>query len=212
MTGVYLAEVCLIGLFGAREAPGPTALMVVFLVITAIINFLVDRMFKPLELYLGQDHWREQEVPLLAEEEDIDPDDQEALHVASHNRRLGVNILPKSTANFISSFAESVVSAARSEMKSWLHDPSARAEDEVPSLSESEMDKAYMNPAFTSNTPKLWLARDDAGMSRHEIDETLAKDEIQATDDGAFLDAKNEVQWEKDDFSKVPIFKTPTRY
>lgn len=211
MTGVYLAQVCLIGLFGARKAPGPTAFMIVFLVLTAIVNFLVDRMFKPLELYLGVDHWQEQEVPLLAEEDGISPDDSEELHEAAHNRRLGVQVLPSPFASSISSFAESVVSSAREEMKSWLHEPSARVEDELPSLSETEMDKAYVNPALTSNAPKLWLARDDAGMSKHEI-EQLKGIELSATDDGASLDARNDVVWEKEDFSQVPIFKVPTRY
>lgn len=212
MTGVYLAEVCLIGLFSAKEAAGPTIFMIVLLVLTAIINFLIDRMFKPLELYLGVDHWQEQEVPLLAEEEGISPDDTEALHVAAHNRRLGIQMLPKPTANSISSFADSIISASESQMKSWLHEPSAREDDDLPSISETEMSKAYQNPALTSNTPKLWLVKDDAGMSKHEIEGSLAKDDIQATDDGAWLDAGNRVQWEKDDFEKVPIFKMPVQY
>ncbi|GAB7355588.1 hypothetical protein MBLNU459_g6056t1 [Dothideomycetes sp. NU459] len=214
MTGVYLAELCLMGLFGAREAPGPTAVMSVLLVVTAVINSLLDQMLKTLELYLGVDHWEtEEEVSLLAEEEGISPDDTDAIHVASQNRRLRVHRLPKPTANSILRFTESIVSAAREEIKSWLHDTSAGVEEEeLPSLSESDMDKAYTNPALTSNTPKLWLAKDDAGLIKHEIEESLAKAKIPATDDGAFLDVENKVQWEKDDFSKVPIYKTPVQY
>lgn len=211
MTGVYLAEVCLIGLLSARKAPIQTALVVVLLVVTAVGNFLVDRMLRPLELYLGVDHWQELEVPLLAEEEGIAQDDEEALHIASHNRRLGVQRLPKSTADSLSAFFESIVSDARAQMKSWIHDPAAREDDELPPLGDDEMEKVYLNPALTSKTPKLWLVKDDAGVSKHEIEEN-EKIGIPSMDDGASLDVHNNVQWEKDDFSKVPIFKAPARY
>lgn len=211
MTGVYLAEICLLGLLSARKALGPTVLVVVLLILTAVVNLVVDRMLKPLELYLGVDHWQEEEVPLLAQEEGISEDDADALHIAAHNRRLGLQILPGSLPDILSAFFDSFISASKSQMTSWLHDPAAREGDELPSLPDDEMDKAYLNPALTSKTPKLWLVKDDAGVSKLEIEEN-EKAGIPSTDDAATLDAKGRVQWEKEDFSRVPIFKAPVRY
>src|SRR4051794_13762895 len=60
-TGLYLAEVCMIGLFGASVAPGPLVLMVIFLVFTVLFHVSLNSALDPLLYNLP--------LTLLAEEE-----------------------------------------------------------------------------------------------------------------------------------------------
>lgn len=49
LTGVYVAELCLIGLFGARDATGPSILMTIFFILTIIQHLTVNKYLTPLE-------------------------------------------------------------------------------------------------------------------------------------------------------------------
>lgn len=60
-TGVYLSELCLIGLFGASVAIGPLVLMVIFLVFTVLFHISLNSAVNPLLYNLPQS--------LMAEEE-----------------------------------------------------------------------------------------------------------------------------------------------
>ena len=205
-TGIYLAELSLIGLFGARKAPIQSGLMVALLIITAVFNLILDRMLRPLEILLGVDTWQEQEVPLLAQIDHIPEDDNVALHAASHNRRLGLERIGMENASKLSLFFDSIIESSRSTVTKWLNEPGAQR-DEVEPLGEEELANAFENPAFTSKTPKLWLPRDNAGVSKVEISENEEAG-IQSTDDGAEIDGKGRLQWNHD-FEKVPIWKAP---
>ena len=204
-TGVYLAELSLIGLFGVRKAATQASLMVVLLVATAIVNFALDRMLRPLELYLGKDVWQEQE-PLLAEEDGLPQDDEAALHAASHVRRLGLKKLPDPMPRVLSEFFDSIISASRAKHEAWLYDPSTRNEDHSP-MKEEELKKAYLAPAMTSKLPKLWIPKDDVGVSKQEIEQNEAAG-IPTTDAGAEIDNEGNLHWDHR-FENVPIFSKP---
>jgi len=55
LLGVYIGEVCLLGLFSIRATIGPIILMVILLVFTVIYNIIVHRKLKNLLLYIPQD-------------------------------------------------------------------------------------------------------------------------------------------------------------
>jgi hypothetical protein len=55
LTGVYIAELCLIGLFSLRGAFGPTVLLGILLIVTIVFTILTNRYFAPLEQYLPAD-------------------------------------------------------------------------------------------------------------------------------------------------------------
>ncbi|KAH9831882.1 Extracellular tail, of 10TM putative phosphate transporter [Teratosphaeria destructans] len=208
-TGTYLAELCLIGLLGARKATVQTALMIVLLVLTAIFNLIMDRILRPLELYLGVDVWQEQEVPLLAERDGVHPSDHQGLHAASHGRRLGINKLPGPAPRLLSEYFDAIISSAREQTKDWIHDLSAARGGPEEPPSEDDIDKAYLAPAFTSKTPTLWIPRDPLGASKQEmaINEGLG---IPTTDDAAEVDENGTLHWDHN-FDNVPIFKQPQK-
>jgi calcium permeable stress-gated cation channel len=209
VTGIYLSELCLIGLFGAREAPGPSILMIILLIATIIYHSILNRVLKSVKANIAVNAEGET-VPLLAAEEG------NAENVENHESRrksadIGLSKLPSSISEPIARSVESYIASTRSRIRSWMNDPSARQPEDEVQYSKEEIRTAYLNPALTSRTPKLWLVKDDAGVSAHEIEENEAVG-IAATDEGAFLDSHNRVVWAQDDFGKVPIFKTPVNY
>ncbi|KJX97035.1 DUF221-domain-containing protein [Zymoseptoria brevis] len=204
--GLYLAELCLIGLFGARKATVQTILMIVLLVLTAVANFALDRVLRPLELHLGVDKWSEQEH-LLAEQDNVDPNDEAAAHAASHGRRLGLKKLPNPLPKRLSDLFDSIVSSARAQTHSWLDSADRTADDEVPQLSEEDLAKAYVAPAFTSKTPKLWIPMDPLRVSKEEIRHNEEAG-IPTTDDGAEIDENGKLFWNHN-FEEVPVFSRP---
>lgn len=205
-TGIYLAELCLIGLFSARKASIQTGLIVLLLLITAVVNFLLDRMLRPLELYLGVDVWQEQETE-LAREDGVDENNAAARHAASHGRRLGLKRLPGSGPRIFSDFFDSIVASAREQTESWLEESDSHDEDELGFVKDEDLEKAYKNPALTSKTPKLWIPRDPLGVSKQEIEQNQAEG-LQATDDGAEIDEKGNLHWDHE-FEHVPIWSKP---
>ena len=208
-TGVYLSELCLIGLFGARKAPGPSTLMITLLVATIIYHSAINRVLTSVKANFAISEEGET-IPLLAAEEG---NADNIGHHASQSKSadVGLSRLPSSISEPIARIVESYIASTRDTVKSVMNDPSARIDEDEVHYTEEEMRTAYLNPAMTSKTPKLWLVRDEMGVSKHEIEENEAAG-IVATDEGAFLDSQNRIRWAQDDFSKVPIFKEPVKY
>lgn len=64
-TGVYLSEVCLIGLFGASVAIGPLVLMIVFTIFTVLFHLSLNSALDPLLYNLPQSLMAEEEARRL---------------------------------------------------------------------------------------------------------------------------------------------------
>ena len=193
MTGVYLSELCLFGLFGLSNALGPAALMIVLLHITALYHILVDRYLGPLEKYLSLDKPSADEEGLLS-------------HVRSP--RIPEK-LPLTLLDPFGWLLEPRVFASKDDLRPYLVDPAD--DDDIPHYSDDEVKNAYTNPALTSKIPKVWIPKDAYGVSKNEISEN---DEagMPTTDEGAELDKDGKLIWDQDDFSTVPNFKIPKKY
>lgn len=55
LTGVYVSELCLIGLFGFRNAQGPSIFMTIFFILTVLHHVTVNKYIGPLEKYIPLD-------------------------------------------------------------------------------------------------------------------------------------------------------------
>jgi calcium permeable stress-gated cation channel len=204
-TGLYLAELCLIGLFGVKKAAIQTTLMIVLLVITAVINFVLDRILRPLELYLGVDVWQEEQQQ-YAQEDGINENDDSAVHAAAHGRRLGIKKLPHPAPRVLSDVFDSIITKSREQVENWLAETSAN--EPWPAVPKGEdLEKAYLNPVWTSKVPKLWIPSDHLGVSKQEIEQN-AECDISATDEGAEVDDKGKLHWDHR-FENVPVFSKP---
>src|SRR6195952_1987565 len=61
LTGVYLGEICLIGLFGIAATPGPLICMIAFLIFTILYHFSLNAALDPLLYSLPRSLEAEQE-------------------------------------------------------------------------------------------------------------------------------------------------------
>lgn len=73
-TGIYLSEVCLIGLFGASVAIGPLVLMVVFLIFTIFFHLSLNNAVNPLLYNLPQSLMAEEESRRMTLEASLSPE------------------------------------------------------------------------------------------------------------------------------------------
>jgi hypothetical protein len=209
LTGVYIAELCLIGLFSLRNATGPLIMIAVLFVATAIFNFTTNRWFAPLEQFLPADLALESEndeqAPLLlssAEEGEADALRNTQSNIQRLSNRARV---PSKVVAPIAEFLQPHIFASHTAMKAWLREGDFDADD-APEYSEEDVKKAYLHPAYTSKTPVVWLAKDSMGVSKNEAQENESAG-IKCSDQGAWIDEEGSLKWSVDDFDEIPIFK-----
>jgi hypothetical protein len=213
LTGVYIAELCLIGLFGLRKATGPSIMVGLLFVATVIFNYITNRWFAPLEQYLPFDLALESEddeqAPLLSSAEEGEADTLR--NTESSIQRLSSRTrVPSKVVTPIAQFLQPHIFASHTAMKAWLREGDFDADD-APEYSEEDVKKAYLHPAYTSKTPVVWLAKDNMGVSKNEAQENETEG-IKCSDEGAWIDEKGNLKWSVYDFEEVPIFKKGTRW
>ena len=221
LTGVYISELCLIGLFGARSAAGPTVLMVILLLGTIVYHIIFNRIVGPLEKYppiqfASESAEREEQAPLLAAEEghgqSTDPGNSPP-HNTSLVLKYGQGKLPTSIIKPIARFLEPHAFYSPDDLKAWFHEPmrDSSSSEDLPTYTEDQLKNAYVNPGMTSKTPKLWLAKDRLGLSKREIEEN-EKVGITSTDEGATVDKDGNLSWDHEDWTNTPVWKEPVNY
>ncbi|KAI5251124.1 DUF221-domain-containing protein [Aureobasidium subglaciale] len=217
--GVYLSEICLIGLMSAREATGPAKLMLLLLIFTLIYQTYLNAVLAPLSNSLNDELMAENEEEALAQASEDGATPPIDIHA-------GETVQPKTTSPysqnattnaFISHFKrgglfspflfngnKSSYPALRRQL--WDSFPGKPA----PSIPEEVLEHAYHHPAITATPPTLWIVRDEVGVSAQEIKETERVIEI--SDEGARFDEKGKIVWDEDDVRKAPIWKDRVEY
>ncbi|KAH7143821.1 hypothetical protein EDB81DRAFT_508218 [Dactylonectria macrodidyma] len=176
--GIYLAELCMVGLFVVSKAGGPAALMVVFLIFTVLFQLTITKALDPLLYSLPRS--------LEVEEEAIQSGQQVVNGEGTTNPSA-----PKKT-NFIMKY-----------LKPWMYADYQTLRQLVPQDDSADLDRqythdvvasAYLHPAATSPVPVLWIPEDPAGVSKQEV--ALTSKVIPITDEGCSLDDKNKIIWD----------------
>lgn len=204
MTGVYLSEICLIGLFAINTAPGPIVLMAVFLGATVIYHVIMRHALHPLTIYLP---------------ESFESSHQSALFSSADNKsydfsKVGVPpseaqaMTPKKSSARKTSLLAKIFSPSKfksfGSVKGLVPDYASRTYEELA------LKNAYYNPVITQPAPKLWIVRDEMGISRREAKDS--SDVISISDDFAHFDQKGKVQWDVDRLTSVPIWEKRVDY
>lgn len=212
LAGLYIGELCLIGLFGLRKAKGPSIILVALFFATVAYHVLTNRYLNPLEDHfpdeiLSADDEDGEQSPLLAAAEEGQAGEDERSRV----QRLGRGAhLPQRVVSPLSRFLEPHVYASHKAMRVFLARTAAET-DTPPSYSEEDIEKAYQNPSLTSKMPVMWLPRDNYGLSQKEV-ESLTKDGLVAVDEGAWVNEKGKVDFEKRDLRSLPAWKAGKAY
>ncbi|OBT49950.1 hypothetical protein VE04_09624 [Pseudogymnoascus sp. 24MN13] len=190
LTGVYLAEICMIGLFVprgeeellAREAGTST-------VTPGVIG--VQNGEKSIE------DGESANPALLASE------------ATGEKTVVALPAAPHAKPNILTKFLKPHIYADYATLRRLVpHDVAGSVSNYSP---EVERD-AYLPPSVKSETPLLWIPRDEMGISKQEIAHTAKV--IPITDEGAALDEKGAVYWvaEKEEGARPPIWEEKTYY
>lgn len=211
--GIYLAELCLIGIFAANGGKGPAQLMLLWFIITVIFQIYLNWVLSPL-LYSFTDKF-------------LAADEQDAFNAARmENGESGFPV------QSIGSLIHANLSTKESKGESWLsvhrerggyfapylfHGskstyPALRAHlisgfpgQPVPTIPEDAKEHAYLNPAIIAPDPTLWIPRDELGISADQIKQFRTI--IKVVDNSATIDKNGNVTWDQDNLKDAPIWK-----
>ncbi|KAK0893856.1 phosphate metabolism protein 7 [Friedmanniomyces endolithicus] len=206
--GLYLAEACLIGLFGiglgkSIGALGPMILMILMLVFTVLYQSSLNAALTPLIDYLPKTIDAE-ERRLLAEEIGADGYDAVPNKEAQFAHARPANgPAPRKKPNFLSLWLRPDIYQDYETMRRMV------PKDIAVHYTQEEEQNAFFNPAITQATPLLWIPRDGAGISHQEVRDT--RQVMPVTDDGAFLDDKGKIVWDSQD-GRPPIYEEVPYY
>ncbi|KAL4961019.1 putative DUF221 domain protein [Aspergillus stella-maris] len=187
LTGVYLATICMIGLFAIKSAIGPLIIMVLFTILFVLAHISLNDALTPLNSFLPRTLDLEEELQQAKEEE--------AALLQHTPRSAWARTLKWFHPNLYRDFAS-------------LRRKVRRDHVEIR-YSEEERRNAYFAPCITSKAPTIWIPRDNWGVSRWEIEESDPV--IPITDEGAHLDEKGKIVWDKFD-PNLPLWELKTLY
>ncbi|OTB12270.1 hypothetical protein K445DRAFT_25843 [Daldinia sp. EC12] len=216
LTGVYVAELALLGLFSLRKATGPSIIIGLLFIATLLYNILTNKYLTPLEQFLPADlaslaERDDESAPLLASAEEGQAQSTSRIQQLAQQANVPKTIAQR-IIDPIARFFEPQVFASYQAMRSWLREGDLfDSEEDVPEYTEEQVEKAYLNPALTSPTPLIWIAKDPMGVSRNEITEN-EKYGLKASDQGAWLDERGKLRWSVQEFEEVPIWKRSVIY
>lgn len=225
-TGLYLAEICLIGLFGASVAAGPLVLMVIFLIFTVLFHISLNNALNPLLYNLP--------LTLLAEEEGeegeqkgfLDP--EAGVGPSTSNNEKTVHTTTDLNGDGAVDATEQLVAHAREAdkmrargnllsrfLKPWLYADYATLRKLVPRgvyvepYPDHVAANAYNPPSVRSSAPLLWIPSDPAGVSKQEVAHTSKV--IPITDEGCELDENGKLVWDRDG-TRPPVWEEKILY
>ncbi|KAJ0115411.1 phosphate metabolism protein 7 [Diaporthe amygdali] len=199
--GVYLSELCLIGLFGASVAIGPLVLMIAFLVFTVLFHLSLNQALDPLLYNLPQSLMAEEEQRRAGLEATVSNEKAVANGSGSPTHSPGGQ--PKK-GNFIIKFFKPWIYADYFTLRSYLPE-----RDINFGLTEKLEAEAYLPSVVTSQPPLLWIPRDKAGVSAQEVAHTGKV--IPITDEGCELNDKNKLEWDQDG-ARPPVWEEKIIY
>ena len=221
--GVYIAEICMIGLFICSKAAGPAVLMVLFTIVTILFQMTMSRALDPLLYNLPRTLTIEEEAIQSQTNgtqtngdqlESGEPSNQEAAEQTETNGSGVKKVLNISAGgsiqkkgNLFSKFLKPWEFADYHTLRAFV--PEIQ-DVSLPELSEEvDDDKAYYPPSVISQAPILWIPTDPLGVSKQEI--ALTSKVIPISDEGATLDEKNKILWDSEG-ARPPIWSEKIDY
>ncbi|KAF5965303.1 RSN1 [Fusarium coicis] len=200
--GVYVAEMCLVGMFIVSKAAGPAFLMIIFLSLTIFCHVSLVKALDPLLYNLPLSRQFEKDRIDLSQQRK--PDDGQvqngarAMSRGASKRKTARKLAPTATgrdcnkANFVSEWLKYQTFVDYAAVKQFVHHEDLM----VPEYFEDAEAQAYYPPSVTSQTPSLWIPGDYAGISNNEVVDTRKIAPI--SNKGCHLNRRNGIQWETD--------------
>ena len=217
--GLYFAEVCILGIFaiGMGSAPsqavGPVVMMVILLVFTILYNISLNSALDPLLHYLPKSLESEERRLLAMEEHDLEADDAVNGGYQGSSEKgtkplTGPSTMPQTPRkkpNFLTKFM-------RPDIYTDYHTLRKLVPREFATINYDDQTEAdaYHHPCVKSLPGVIWIPRDPMGVSAQEVRDTNKV--IPITDEGARLDEKNHIVFDRDNAKSLPIYDEPIYY
>ena len=215
ITGVYIGQVCLLGLFAINKAPGPIIIVGIEIGVTAVYHAIMRHTLKPMYQYLPESYDSNDDStgPKML----FNHSDQESY---DHNNANGVPPTSNSPAPTQKPKSGSKIAKLLRPLTVRLFNPQThkshstakslvpQAHQPVDYLQETA-DNAYLNPAITAEAPRLWYVRDDLGISTREVENTrnAIGNNVSVTDEWAHFNEKGKVVWTGEhEIEKQPLW------
>jgi hypothetical protein len=232
-TGVYLSQICLIGLFGIARAPGPLVLTVIALIFTVLFQVSMNSALGPL-LYNLPKTLEAEEEELLSNLEDgrngatngrgsgsaapvgqIDSRENEKerdTEKGDSNGLIPAPDAPHKAPNLLTKFLAPHIYTDYATLRRLVpHDFFPEGHHPSSLYSSEQEERAYDPPSATARVPLLWIPRDNMGISRQECEETSKVEGLKCTDEGATLSEKGNVEWDVEGV-RPPVWEQKTYY
>lgn len=206
LTGVYLSEICMIGLFGIATSYGPLVLMIAFTVFTVLFHIAMNSALDPLLYNLPKSLVSEEESLIAQAEEGNAGSGGPSTNEKTDSNGIVAAPAANSKPNMLQKFLKPHIYSDYATLRRLV----TQNTTDVNSLYTPEVEQnAYFPPSVTSPTPLLWIPKDDASVSTQEIAHTSKV--IAITDEGASLDAKNNIVWDAEG-TRPPIWEDRILY
>jgi hypothetical protein len=208
--GLYIAEICLIGLvavsFGKNKdaAIGPLILLILLLVTTALYNVALNAAIEPLLKYLPKSVAAEEaravaeEAGAVADPAAGGPDTKAALDEGEPTNGAAAAVgksepAPSMLTKFLKPHIYADYGHLRRLMPAAVSDDRGEATGEATGASDTTgvARDAYLGPSVWAELTRLIVPRDAAGVSGSEVRESGKV--VPITDGGATLGEKNEI-------------------
>ena len=215
--GIYLSIVCMIGLFGVAQAAGPAIFMAIFLIGSILFHVSLNSAIDPL-LYTLPKSLEVEEESLLALEDGNAKGMEDGKAGASTQGGGYTNGNGVDTTTTSSKTLPAAPHKKPNLIVKWLfpgiYQDYFTLRRMVPkgfadiSYSPEVERNAYYNPAVASQTPLLWIPRDEMGISRQEVSHSSRV--IPITDEDAYFDEKGNVKFNEEE--RPPIYQEKIYY
>lgn len=237
--GLYLAEVCLVGLFAINTSPGPLVIMAVFLGVTAVYHNTIRHALRPLTIYLPETLDGDDRLELFQTSHqgkyDADKADLPPSEYAATSQGKVSGFMQKRTSFFARIFdprkfkshaaAKGLIPSdipahtappGEAQAEAQAHGEALATNNDVPpAYTEQDIHDAYFNPAIASESPKLWLVRDEMGISRKECVENeriAGGGRVKCSDEFAWFDEKGKIRWDESKVRDVVVWDRRVDY
>lgn len=207
--GIYIGQVCLIGLFGINQAGGPTVLMAIALIFSILFHIGLKNAYAPLLNTLPKSLELEEET-LLTQEKEVGGIGGSGIHtngsqVTDHGVKDGIDVqtstvlpAPHKKPSLFAKFLRPDLYCDYQTLRRLV----VRDHSHITYTEEVERD-AYHDPSVSADTPLLWIPRDGMGISRQEVAHTSRSTPI--TDEGATIDEAGKIHWDTE--TRPPIYE-----
>ncbi|KAF5701493.1 RSN1 [Fusarium mundagurra] len=196
---LYVAEMCLFGMFVVSKAAGPAFLMIIFLALTIVYHVFLVKALNPL---LHTFPFSQFERVPIGQTQQKGSQDVQVLNSASASSEVAAK---KSTAcedlstatggdhtktHFIFEWLKSRIFIDYAAVERLVH----HGDPKEPEYPEDAKAHSYYPPSATSKAPFLWIPGDDTGVSDNEVIETINIACI--SNKGCHINRRNGIQWE----------------